>query len=78
MEAVHGWLASLGRWWFTLGGLGVTEPSIGYKTSWAWDAFGDDWNTSGSRVAGGIKKGRPGIVGLGVLWLWQKTLPPAP
>jgi hypothetical protein len=68
IEGVHGYLAPLGPWWFVLGPLGVTSPLIGYNTSWAWDAFGNDWHTSGSRVAKGIKNGRPGIVGLGVLW----------
>jgi hypothetical protein len=68
IEAVHGYLAPLGPWWPFLSPYGVKEPLVGYSTSWAWDAFGDDWHTSGKRVADGIIAGRPGIVGLGVLW----------
>lgn len=41
---------------------------LGTSTTWAWDSWGDDWHTSGSRVATGLTKGRPGVVGLGVLW----------
>jgi hypothetical protein len=36
--------------------------------SWAWDAWGDDWQVSGVRLANGLKNGRPGVVGLGTLW----------
>ena len=42
---------------------------VNYSCSWAWDAWGDDWQVAGVRVAEGIKNGRPGIVGLG--WLWH-------
>lgn len=41
---------------------------VGYSSSWAYDWWGDDWDSSGSRVANGIKAGRPGVIGLGVLW----------
>lgn len=41
---------------------------VNYSCSWAWDSWGDDWEVSGVRVANGIKSGRPGVVGLGVLW----------
>lgn len=47
---------------------GGSNPLIGYSTSWAYDYWGDDWEYSGSKVASGIKDGRPGVVGLGVLW----------
>lgn len=41
---------------------------VDYSCSWAWDAWGDDWEVSGVRLANGIKAGRPGVVGLGFLW----------
>lgn len=44
-------------------------PLCNYYVSWAYDFWGDDWDSSGSRVASGIKDGRPGVVGLG--WLWH-------
>ena len=47
---------------------GKGQPLVGYTYSYAYDAWGDDWDSSGSRVANGIKAGRPGVVGLGVLW----------
>lgn len=42
---------------------------INISCSWAWDAWGSDWQESGRRVAEGIRKGRPGVIGLG--WLWH-------
>jgi hypothetical protein len=47
---------------------GKGQPLVGYSYSYAYDWWGDDWDSSGSRVANGIKAGRPGVVGLGVLW----------
>lgn len=47
---------------------GKGQPLVGYSYSYAYDWWGDDWDSSGSRVANGIKSGRPGVVGLGVLW----------
>jgi hypothetical protein len=47
---------------------GKGKSLVGSSTSWAYDWWGDDWDSSGSRVANGIKSGRPGVVGLGVLW----------
>lgn len=44
------------------------KPLVGYSSSWAYDYWGDDWDESGSKVATGIKNGRPGVIGLGVLW----------
>jgi hypothetical protein len=48
---------------------GKGKPLVGYSYSYAYDFWGDDWDSSGSRVANGIKSGRPGVVGLG--WLWH-------
>lgn len=48
---------------------GKGQPLVGYSYSYAYDFWGDDWDSSGSRVANGIKAGRPGVVGLG--WLWH-------
>ena len=48
---------------------GVNKPLVGHSCSWAYDFWGDDWEESGSRVATGIKNGRPGVIGLG--WLWH-------
>lgn len=47
-------------------------PLCNYYVSWAYDFWGDDWDSSGSRVATGIKEGRPGVIGLG--WLWHYGL----
>ena len=48
---------------------GKGSPLVGYSYSYAYDFWGDDWDSSGSRVANGIKSGRPGVIGLG--WLWH-------
>jgi hypothetical protein len=48
---------------------GFNKPLVGHSCSWAYDFWGDDWEESGSRVATGIKNGRPGVIGLG--WLWH-------
>jgi hypothetical protein len=48
---------------------GKGENLVGYSYSYAYDFWGDDWDSSGSRVANGIKSGRPGVIGLG--WLWH-------
>jgi hypothetical protein len=47
---------------------GGGSPLVGYSYSYAYDFWGDDWDSSGSRLANGIIDGRPGVVGLGVLW----------
>jgi len=47
---------------------GDGKPLVDYSSYWAWDAWGSDWAESGRRVAKGIRKGRPGVIGLGVLW----------
>lgn len=47
---------------------GAGTPLVGYSASWAYDAWGDDWDQSGSVVAVGIKNDRPGVIGLGTLW----------
>jgi hypothetical protein len=48
---------------------GQGNALVGYSYDWAYDFWGDDWDGSGTRVANGIKKSRPGVVGLG--WLWH-------
>jgi len=48
---------------------GKGHALVGYSYSYAYDFWGDDWDSSGSRVANGIKDGRPGVIGLG--WLWH-------
>ncbi len=48
---------------------GKGSALVGYSYSYAYDFWGDDWDSSGSRVANGIKSGRPGVIGLG--WLWH-------
>ncbi len=48
---------------------GKGQNLVGYSYSYAYDFWGDDWDSSGSRVANGIKSGRPGVIGLG--WLWH-------
>jgi hypothetical protein len=42
-------------------------PLCNYSVSWAYDFWGDDWDSSGSCVATGVKNGRPGVIGLGML-----------
>ena len=64
-EAYYGYLLTLKTFYPAVFGVG---PLVGTQTSYAWDSWGDDWETSGSRVANGIKNGNPGVVGLGVLW----------
>lgn len=46
----------------------ILSGHLGLSASWAYDSWGDDWISSGSRVATGIQKGQPGVIGLGVLW----------
>lgn len=71
-DLIEGWQTYLFPVANTIGSASVTygngNPLVGYSASWAYDYWGDDWEYSGSKVASGIKDGRPGVVGLGVLW----------